>query len=141
MFFGSYEHNLDEKGRLVIPSKIRANILGKLYILKGFEGSLSLYDDADFKSYIASLQALSFNNRTTRDVQRIALSSVCELEIDKQGRIQLPTALLEKYQISKEVVIVGVLDHFEIWNKLKWEQYLKDNEEDFENKSEALLAK
>jgi len=138
MFFGSYSHTLDNKGRLVIPSKMRGEAGDKLYILKGYEGSLSVYRDVDFQKLTIALENLPFNQKDSRDVQRIALSSVVELEVDAQGRIQLPTKLLSDFKISRSVIVVGVINHFEIWDVVAWDNYLKLNEKDYEVKSEKL---
>lgn len=138
MFFGSYSHTLDNKGRLVIPSKMRNEAGGRLYILKGYEGSLSVYKEADFQILTDALHNLPYNQRDSRDVQRIALASVVELEVDAQGRIQLPSRLLTDYKISRSVVVVGVINHFEIWDASAWEKYLQQNEKDYEAKAEKL---
>lgn len=141
MFFGSYVHTVDEKGRLVIPSKLRGAVGSKLYIIKGYDGALSLYCEEDFQNYLTNLKSQSFASKLSRDVERVALSTVAELEIDSQNRIQIPAALSQKYSIGHEVVVLGVLDHIEIWNKSKWDNYLNENEKDFEEKSESLLKK
>ncbi|MDD3938640.1 MAG: division/cell wall cluster transcriptional repressor MraZ [Bacilli bacterium] len=138
MFFGSYSHTLDNKGRLMIPAKMRNEAGGRLYVLKGYEGSLSVYKEVDFQSLTSALENLSYNQRDTRDVQRITLASVVELEVDAQGRIQLPSKLLSDYKISRSVVVVGVINHFEIWDAATWENYLKQNEKDYEAKAEKL---
>lgn len=138
MFFGSYSHTLDNKGRLMIPAKMRNEAGGRLYILKGYEGSLSVYREAEFHNLTNALENLSYNQRDTRDVQRITLASVVELEVDAQGRIQLPSKLLSDYKISRSVVVVGVINHFEIWDAAAWENYLKQNEKDYEAKAENL---
>lgn len=139
MFFGSFEHTLDEKNRLLIPARLRASLSSKLFIMKGYEGSLSIYPEESFTKYLHKLETLPFESKLSRDIQRISLSSVFSLEIDKVNRVQIPTALINKYSISKDVVVVGVIDHIEVWSKKKWGQYLKDNEADFEEKSEELL--
>lgn len=139
MFFGSFEHTLDEKNRLLIPARLRASLGSKLFIMKGYEGSLSIYPEESFTKYLHKLETLPFESKLSRDVQRISLSSVFSLDIDKVNRVQIPTALINKYSISKDVVVVGVIDHIEVWSKKKWEQYLKDNEADYEEKSEELL--
>lgn len=139
MFFGSFVHSLDEKNRLLIPSRLRTALTNKIFIMKGYEGSLSLYPEGSFEKYLAKLQSLPFESKTSRDIERIALSSVFELDIDKVNRIQIPTALINKYKISKEVVVIGLLDHIEIWSKEKWNKYLEENEEQYESKSEELL--
>ena len=139
MFFGSFEHTLDEKNRLLIPSRLRGQLGSKVFIMKGYEGSLSIYPEAAFSRYLEKLQSLPYESKLSRDIERISLSSVFELDIDRVNRVQIPTALVSKYSISKEVVVLGVIDHIEIWSKDKWEKYLKDNEADFEVKSEELL--
>lgn len=139
MFFGTFEHVLDNKNRLVIPGRIVKSLKSdKLFIMKGYEGTLSIFPNEEFDKYLAKLQSFPFENKSSRDVLRIALSSVYELELDKSNRVQIPTSLVNKYKISKEVVVVGVLDHIEVWSKDKWEKYLKDNEKDFEDISERL---
>lgn len=130
---------LDDKNRLCLPSRLRQKLEDKVYILKGYDGCISIYSEEAFQKYVDSLATLSFANHLSRDVERIALSSVFELEIDKANRIQLPTALVNKYSISKDVVVLGLIDHVEIWSKERWERYLDENEKDFEEKSENLL--
>lgn len=141
MFFGSYNHLLDDKNRLLIPSKFRGLVGSKLYILKGYDGCLSLYTFEDFEKYVSHFQELPFENKLSRDVTRIALASVSELEVDKASRVQIPTALISKYSITKEVVVVGMIDHLEVWSKSSWEAYEKENESKFEEKQEKLLEK
>ena len=139
MFFGSFEHTLDEKNRLLIPARLRAELGLKLFIMKGYEGSLSIYPEKQFQNYLDKLEKLPYETKLSRDIRRIALSSVFELDVDKVSRIQIPTALINKYSISKDVVVVGVLNHIEVWSLEKWNAYLKDNEAEFESKSEELL--
>lgn len=139
MFFGSFEHTLDDKNRLLVPSKLRGELGSKLFIMKGYEGSLAIYPSASFTKYLEKLENLPYEAKISRDITRIALSSVFELDVDKVNRIQIPTALINKYAISKEVVVVGLIDHIEVWSKAKWDEYLKANEKQFEEKSEELL--
>jgi MraZ protein len=141
MLFGSYQHFLDDKGRLVIPSQLRINISDKLFVLKGYEGSLRVFPQEAFNTYLSHLAELDSESKLARDVQRVALASVVELSIDSKNRVQLPQSLIEKYNISNNVVVVGMLDHLEIWNADLWEKYSKENEYRFEEKSEELLSK
>ena len=139
MFFGSFEHTLDDKNRLLIPARLRAELGLKLFIMKGYEGSLSIYPEKQFQNYLDKLEKLPYESKLSRDIRRIALSSVFDLEVDKVSRIQIPTALINKYSISKDVVVVGLIDHIEVWSKAKWDEYLAANETDFEEKTEELL--
>lgn len=141
MFFGSYAHNLDEKGRLVIPSKMRDELGSKAYILKGFDGALSIYKEIDFTNLIEQLKNLPFNKKNSRAYLRIQLASACELDIDRQGRALLPTQLLNKYKIGKEVIVIGALDHIEVWNKAEYEQYENTADSSFEEIAEELENK
>ena len=137
-FYGSFVHNLDNKGRLVIPSKMRDELGLKAYILKGYDGALSIYKESDFNELIARIKTLSFNKKNARAHLRVQLASVCELDIDKQGRALLPTQLLAKYKIGKEVIVIGALDHIEVWNKADYEVYEKNADSSFEEISEEL---
>ena len=141
MFFGSYTHNLDEKGRLVIPSKMREELGLKAYILKGFDGALSIFKEEDFINLIEDLKKRPFNKKNSRAYLRIQLASACELDIDRQGRALLPTQLLNKYQIGKEVIVIGALDHIEVWNRKDYEAYEKTANSSFENIAEELEDK
>ncbi len=141
MLFGSSRHTLDEKGRLVIPSKFARELTSALYLLKGYEGTLCIYPKDKFDEYLTKLSKLPESLKLSRDVQRVALSSVVELELDSKNRIQLSPSLLSKYQISNQVEVIGMLTHLEIWNASKWDEYSEENEKLFEEKSEELLGK
>ena len=141
MFIGSYFHNIDEKGRLVIPSKMRDELGSKAYILKGFDGALSIFRESDFIELARKLQALPFHKKNSRAYLRIQLASACELDIDRQGRALLPAQLLDKYQIGKEVIVIGALDHIEVWNRADYENYEKTADSSFEDIAEELTDK
>ncbi len=138
MFFGSYVHTLDNKGRLVIPSKLRDEAGTRVYILKGFDGALSIYKSSDFDKMIEEINTLPFNKRNSRAYLRVQLASTCELDVDKQGRVQLPSQLLEKYGIGKDVIVIGVGDHMEVWDKKTYIDYEKGVDKDFESIAEKI---
>ena len=141
MFFGSYEHSLDEKGRLLIPRKIKEGLKGfsNLYVMQGFEGCLAIYTEEEFKRLTEECNKLSFYKKNSRDYLRLMLASVYELSVDKVGRVQLPSQILEKYEISREVLIIGVNDHFEIWDRNKYLKYEKEANDRFEEIAESLV--
>ncbi len=141
MLFGSSKHTLDEKGRLVIPSKFARELSSTLYLVKGYEGTLCIYPKDSFDKYLLELEKLPESQKLSRDVLRVALSSVVELELDSKNRIQLSPSLLERYQMSNQVEVIGMLTHLEVWNAEKWEKYRSENEPLFEEKSEELLGK
>jgi len=138
MFFGSYVHTLDNKGRLVIPSKLRDEAGTRVYILKGFDGALAIYKSSDFDQMVEEINTLPFNKRNSRAYLRVQLASTCELDVDKQGRVQLPSQLLEKYGIGKDVIVIGVGDHMEVWDKKTYEDYEKGVDKDFESIAEKI---
>ena len=138
MFYGSFIHNLDNKGRLVIPSKMRDELGAKAYILKGYDGALSIYKESDFVELVKRIQSLSFTKKNARAHLRVQLASVCELDIYKKGRALLPTQLLSKYKIGREVIVIGALDHIEVWNRSDYEAYEKAADSSFEEIAEEL---
>lgn len=125
MFFGTFNHNLDNKGRMVIPSKFRKSIgeSAKVYIIEGFEGCLSIYPEEHFQTLIVSTQKLQFTNSNDRAYMRTIYASMVEIEIDSHNRLNIPKSVLDQYKISSDVSVVGVGDHFEIWNQQAFEKY------------------
>ncbi len=138
MFFGSFQHSLDDKNRLVIPRKFRSELTSKLYIMKGFDGALSIFKEDRFLKLVDEFNSLPFSKKNARDYLRVQLASCSELEVDKLGRVILPNNLLTKYEIGKDVLIIGVGDHLEIWDIAKYEEYAKKAEDSFEDIAESL---
>lgn len=139
MFFGSFEHSLDEKNRLVIPSKMREEAGKSLFIMKGYDGAIAIYKQDTFEKLMEKINSLPFEKRQARDYARAMLATVSELDIDKAGRVQIPMALITRYNITKEVVVLGAGDHIEVWSKLVYEQYSKSIDENFEDNAESLI--
>ena len=141
MFFGLYEHTIDEKNRLMVPRKMRDEAGVKLFIMKGFDGALSIYKANAFEKLVSETENLPFNMRNSRDYIRATLASAFEIDVDRQGRIQIPTTLMNKYNITKEVVVIGVGDHFEVWSKQAYDEYEKRVNDSFESIAENLPIK
>ena len=143
MFFGYYEHNLDDRNRLMIPSKIRDELKpGEvIYAVKGFDGCLAIYSEAGFENLMKEVKFLSNMDKEARTYLRILLSSVTPLNLDKLGRISLPVLLTEKHHIKKSVVVLGINDHFEIWDKELYEAYQKEHEAKFEDVADMLVKR
>ena len=138
MFYGNYEHNLDEKNRLMVPKKMRLELSQKAYIMKGFDGALAIYKEESFLKLMEDINSLDFNKKSAREYIRAQLSSVVELEIDKAGRFQLPTQLLDKLHIGKSVVVLGALDHIEVWDKNAYQEYMSHADDNFEAIAEEI---
>ncbi|MEG0033981.1 MAG: division/cell wall cluster transcriptional repressor MraZ [Bacilli bacterium] len=138
MFYGTYEHVLDNKNRLMMPVKLRLLLGDKIYLMKGFDGCVSVFDSASYEKMVTKLEELSFNKSKSRAYVRTILSSTVEIEIDNLGRITLPTYIVNKYEISKELTVIGAGDHIEIWNRNKWIEYSTNNEENFDIEAEEI---
>ena len=138
MFFGSFAHTLDEKGRLMIPRKMREELGFKVYIMKGFDGSLSVYTVERYQKLAEEFYNLPFTQQRNRDYLRVQFASTYEIDVDKLGRLQLPTALLTKFNISRNVIVLGIGDHIELWDAKKYEEYESGVVENFEKNAEAI---
>ena len=138
MFFGSFAHTLDEKGRLMIPRKMREELGYKVYVMQGFDGSLSVYTEGKFLLLSEEFAKLPFNQRKNRDYLRAQFATTYEMEVDKLGRVQIPTVLLKKFNISRNVTVLGMGDHIEIWDSAKYEAYEQEAIENFDKNAEEL---
>ena len=126
MLIGEYEHSLDVKGRLIMPSKLREDIGEKFIITKGLDGCLFVFSQEEWVKFEEKLKTLPLSNKNARDFVRFFLSGATECEIDKQGRFLIAGILREYANMEKDVVIIGVGTRLEIWNKDKWKKYNSD---------------
>ena len=120
MFMGEYNHTVDVKGRLIVPSRFREQLGEEFVITKGLDGCLFVYDNTEWKALEEKLHALPLTNANARKVTRFFLAGATACEVDKQGRILLPAVLREFAGIEKEAVLVGVGSRIEIWSKDIW---------------------
>jgi MraZ protein len=141
MFFGSYQYTLDDKGRLVIPSKMRSESGPVLFAMRGFEHCISLFTQQTFAQLVQQVNTYDFNQTNVRQYLRTALASVIELPIDDHGRIQLPQETLKQFKLEKNVKIIGMNDHIELWNASTWEKYESDAASQFEEHAANLSKK
>nr|WP_330409987.1 division/cell wall cluster transcriptional repressor MraZ [Faecalimonas umbilicata] len=122
MLTGEYNHSIDSKGRLIIPAKFR-EILGDSFVItKGLDNCLFVYPDNEWKLFEEKLRTLPLTNKNARTFTRFFLGSAVEGVLDKQGRVLISSALRDFAGLEKEVVLVGVLDRVEIWDKAKWDE-------------------
>lgn len=122
MFMGEYNHTIDTKGRLIIPSKFRENLGETFVVTKGLDGCLFVYDNTEWNVFEEKLKSLPITNKDARQFVRFFLAGAAEVEVDKQGRILLPNVLREFAQINKDVVLIGVASRIEIWSKERFEE-------------------
>ncbi|MBR1930777.1 MAG: division/cell wall cluster transcriptional repressor MraZ [Lachnospiraceae bacterium] len=120
MFMGEYNHTIDAKGRLIIPSKFREALGEEFVISKGMDGCLFVYANEDWNAFEQKITTLPLINKDARQFARYFLSGATSVELDKQGRILLPANLRSFAELDKEVMLVGVGSRIEIWSKEKW---------------------
>lgn len=137
MFMGEFHHNLDDKGRLMMPVKFREK-LQNCILSRGLDGCLFVYDLNEWSKFEEKAKALSMTKKANRQFTRMMLGSASEIELDKQGRIKVSNPLKEFANLSKECVILGVGNKLEIWDKDKWEAYYNSNIEEFEELVETM---
>ncbi|MBO7333285.1 MAG: division/cell wall cluster transcriptional repressor MraZ [Lachnospiraceae bacterium] len=121
MFMGEYNHTLDEKGRLIIPSRFREELGNEFVVTKGLDGCLFAYANDEWQVLEDKLRALPLTNKDARAFARFMLAGAAQVEIDKQGRILLPQVLRTFAGLDKDVVLLGIASRIEIWNRDKWE--------------------
>ena len=130
MFMGEYNHTIDTKGRLIIPSKFRDVLGDEFVVTKGLDGCLFVYDNAEWTAFEEKLKALPLMNKDSRKFVRFFLAGAANVEVDKQGRILLPSVLREFAALDKDVVLIGVGARIEIWSKDRWNDASEYNDMD-----------
>jgi MraZ protein len=142
MLLGEFEHTIDDKNRLTLPAKFREELAGGVVVTRGMDGCLYAYAADDwrerFQARVAGLDPLQ---REGRKLQRHFFSGASEAELDRQGRIMIPGALLKYAGLSRDVVVAGVSDHIEIWDRDTWRRELDEVEGSAEHVAERLAAK
>jgi MraZ protein len=128
MFIGEYSHNLDEKGRLAVPKKFRADLNKGAVVTRGLDNCLFLYTKAEWKKLADKLANLPFAQSNTRAFARLMLAGAMDVDLDKQGRIILPEYLRTFAGLNKETILAGLYNRLEIWDKTKWAEYTRKSE-------------
>lgn len=139
---GEYNHTIDTKGRLIIPSKFREALGEEFVVTKGLDGCLFVYDNKEWAAFEEKLKSLPLTNKDARQFVRFFLAGAAMAEVDKQGRILVPSVLREFAALEKEVVLIGVASRVEIWSKERWESSAsyEDMEEIAEHMAELGLG-
>lgn len=140
MFMGEYHHNIDVKGRLIVPAKFR-DLLGETFVLtRGLDQCLFGYPLDEWKLIEEKLKGLPLTKKDARAFTRFFFSGATECEIDKQGRINIATPLTQYAKLEKECVVLGVSNRIEIWSKDIWEEYFAESEESFAEIAENMIG-
>ncbi len=130
MFMSEYNHTIDTKGRLIIPSKFRDQLGEEFVVTKGMDGCLFVYANEDWSAFEQKLTSLPLINKEARKFARFFLAGAAQVEVDKQGRILLPANLRDFAGLEKDVVLVGVGSRIEIWSRENWENMDADSNMD-----------
>jgi MraZ protein len=142
MLLGEYEHTIDDKNRLTLPAKFRQAFADGVVVTRGMDGCLYAYPRDEWRDSVESrLRELDPLSREGRVMHRYFFSGAAEAELDRQGRVMVPAPLIEHARLGREVVVAGVRDHLEIWDRAHWREHLKEIEGSAEHVAERLATK
>ncbi|MDH4176935.1 MAG: division/cell wall cluster transcriptional repressor MraZ [Thermoleophilia bacterium] len=142
MFYGEYEHTIDEKSRLTLPARFRTALAGGVVLSRGIDACIDVYPRVTWESGVrARVAELDSFSREARQLKRHVFGGATEEEPDRQGRVLVPPALVRHADLDREVVIAGVDDHLEIWDRAAWAEHLKAVEGSADDVAERLAEK
>ena len=136
---GEFHHNIDEKGRLIIPAKFRQELGERFVLVRGLEKCLYVYSELEWNNIVAKLKTLPFTKKDVRTFIRSFFSGATECEFDRQGRINITSPLVSYADIITKCVIIGANDRLEIWSEENWIQNSIDNDSLLEDIAENLF--
>ena len=139
MFMGEYHHSIDDKGRLIIPSKFRNDLGDEFVITRGIENCLFAYPKDNWEKIVNKLETLPFTKKDARTFTRFFLSGATAAEFDKQGRINITSPLISYANIIKECVIIGTGDRLEIWALEEWNKFFDSAKNNMSDIAENLF--
>lgn len=140
MFMGEYHHNVDTKGRIIVPAKFREHLGDTFVLTRGLDQCLFGYPLAEWEQIEDKLKALPLTKKDARAFTRFFFSGATECEVDKQGRINISSPLMQYAKLEKECVVLGVSNRIEIWSKSLWEEYFNESEDSFAELAENLIG-
>jgi MraZ protein len=138
MLLGEHEHSLDEKNRLTLPSKLRGAFEEGCVVSRGLDGCLYAWPEVEWRRMAERIQAVDPLSADGRRLRRHFFPGAARVELDKQGRMVMPAALLETAGITREVTVAGMSDHLEIWDRAAWRAQLHEVEGSAEDVAERL---
>ncbi|MGG0858400.1 division/cell wall cluster transcriptional repressor MraZ [Bacillus pumilus] len=140
MFMGEYQHTIDTKGRMIIPAKFRDGLGEQFVLTRGLDQCLFGYPMSEWKLIEEKLKALPLTKKDARAFTRFFFSGAVECDLDKQGRINIASNLLQYAKLEKECVVIGVSNRIELWSKSIWEQYTAEQEDSFAEIAENMIG-
>ena len=139
MFLGQFQHNLDEKGRLMIPARYRELLAAGAFITQGFDRCLMVMTDAYFAQVYDRINSMNLADPTARLLRRLILSNAYAVEVDKVGRILVPGNLRQVIALDGEAIVAGQGDYFEVWNPADWNLQM-DQLQDIETNNQRFAT-
>ncbi|SFD82650.1 MraZ protein [Lentibacillus persicus] len=139
MFMGEFQHNIDTKGRIIVPAKFREELGDNFVVTRGLDKCLFAYPMDEWKILEEKLKKLPLTKKDARAFTRFFFSGAVECEVDKQGRINIPQPLRNYAALDKECVVIGVSNRVEFWADENWQDYFNDSEESFGEIAENLM--
>jgi MraZ protein len=139
VFLGTHTPRLDDKGRLALPARFRADLEGGLVICKGQDRCLFVFPTDEFSRFTAKLAGAPVTDRRVRDYSRVLFASASRETPDGQGRVTVPAQLREYAGLEKECVVIGAYSRIEVWNAAAWQSYLEGSEQAFADIAEEVL--
>ena len=121
-FMGEYNHSIDAKGRVIVPSRFREQLGDRFIVTKGLDGCLWVFPNSEWEEFSGKLASLPVARKETRNITRFFLAGATEAQVDKMGRILIPQVLRDYAKLDAEAVLTGNGSKVEIWNKESWEQ-------------------
>ena len=139
MLMGEHHHNIDEKNRLVIPSKFRTELGVEFVITRGLDKCLFIYPSKEWENIVTKIGSLPFTQKDARNFTRFFMSGADICSLDSSGRVSIASPLVEYAGLTKECVIIGANDRLEIWSQEAWNAFLNDNMDNFSDIAENLF--
>lgn len=143
MFYGEYQHSIDRKARLILPSKFRdvAKEYGieRFFMTRGLDKCIFMFSDQEWRAQEQKFKNMPFTKQETRSFNRIFFSGAVDIVPDKQGRFIIPQYLKDYAAIKRETIIIGIANRIEIWEKATWEQYYANSSGTFEQIAENIV--
>lgn len=138
MFIGEYQHSIDPKKRLALPSKFRGELGARVVVTRGLDRSLFVYPMKVWEELAGKLGSLPVGETGTRSFIRLMLAGATDVELDSQGRVLIPEYLKKEAGLAKEVTVVGLYNRLEIWDTKEWEKYKHQAEKNTEKIANEL---
>ena len=139
MFIGEYHHTIDDKGRIIIPAKFRDELGSNFVVTRGIESCLFVYPNKNWDQICEKLNSLPFTRKDARIFNRFFMSGATNVELDKQGRVNISKPLIDYANLLKDCVIIGTGDRLEVWSQESWESFFDSTKDSMSDIAENLF--